>query len=108
MQTKRRKRKTMGALAEKVAIVTGASAGIGRVIAERLAQNGGTVVVSYGKSADKAKAVVAGIESNGGKVLCDLAATMREVPGGRARSKPVRVPSKIKVLLGKRSGGRHL
>ena len=59
----------MSLLTEKVAIVTGASAGIGRAIAERLAQAGATVVVNYGKSADKAKAVVAGIESKGGKAV---------------------------------------
>lgn len=59
----------MGSLTEKVAIVTGASAGIGRAIAERLAQEGATVVVNYGKSADKARAVVAGIESKGGKAV---------------------------------------
>lgn len=59
----------MGSLTEKIAIVTGASAGIGRAIAERLAQEGATVVVNYGKSADKAKAVVAGIESKGGKAV---------------------------------------
>src|SRR2546422_6695621 len=51
----------------KIAIVTGASDGIGRAIAERLAQDGATVVVNYGKSADKAKAVVAGIVSRGGE-----------------------------------------
>lgn len=61
--------RTMASLTEKIAIVTGASAGIGRAIAERLAHQGATVVVNYGKSADKAKAVVAGIESNGGKAL---------------------------------------
>jgi 3-oxoacyl-[acyl-carrier protein] reductase len=59
----------MGPLTEKVAIVTGASAGIGRAIAERLAQEGATVVVNYGKSADKAKQVVAGIEAKGGKAV---------------------------------------
>lgn len=59
----------MGSLTEKVAIVTGASAGIGRGIAERLAQEGATIVVNYGKSADKAKAVVTGIESKGGKAV---------------------------------------
>lgn len=35
----------MSLLTEKIAIVTGASAGIGRAIAERLAQEGATVVV---------------------------------------------------------------
>ena len=59
----------MGALTEKVAIVTGASDGIGRAIAERLARDGATVVVNYGKSADKAKQVVAGIEAKGGKAV---------------------------------------
>lgn len=59
----------MGSLIEKVAIVTGASAGIGRSIAERLAQEGAAIVVNYGKSADKAKAVVTGIESKGGKAV---------------------------------------
>ena len=59
----------MSGLIEKVAIVTGASAGIGRAIAERLAQEGASVVVNYGKSADKAKAVVAGIASKGGKAV---------------------------------------
>jgi len=53
----------------KVAIVTGASNGIGRAIAERLAQDGAMVVVNYGKSADKAKAVVAGIEAKGGNAV---------------------------------------
>jgi 3-oxoacyl-[acyl-carrier protein] reductase len=59
----------MSRLTEKVAIVTGASDGIGRAIAERLAQDGATVVVNYGKSADKAKQVVVGIEAKGGKAV---------------------------------------
>ncbi len=59
----------MSSLKGKVAIVTGASSGIGRGIAERLAQDGATVVVNYAKSADKAKQVVAGIEANGGKAV---------------------------------------
>src|SRR2546426_2032463 len=62
-----KRRQEMAPLAGKVAIVTGASNGIGRAIAERLAQDGATVVVNYGKSADKAKTVVAGIVSRGGE-----------------------------------------
>lgn len=57
----------MPSLNGRVAIVTGASNGIGRAIAERLAQDGAMVIVNYGKSADKAKAVVAGIEAKGGR-----------------------------------------
>ncbi|HEY6085067.1 MAG TPA: glucose 1-dehydrogenase [Nitrospira sp.] len=59
----------MKALAEKVAIVTGASRGIGRGIAERLAKDGATIVVNYTKNADEAKKVVSGIVENGGKAL---------------------------------------
>ena len=66
----------------KIAIVTGASDGIGRAIAERLAQDGATVVVNYGKSADKAKAVVAGIVSRGGNAVA-IQADMSQVADAR-------------------------
>jgi 3-oxoacyl-[acyl-carrier protein] reductase len=72
----------VGLLTEKVAIVTGASSGIGRAIAERIAEEGATVVVSYGKSEDKAKAVVAGIESKGGKAVA-MQADMTKVADAR-------------------------
>lgn len=59
----------MNSLRGKVAIVTGASRGIGRAIAERLAKDGASIVVNYTKNADEAKKVVAGIKSNGGKAV---------------------------------------
>jgi 3-oxoacyl-[acyl-carrier protein] reductase len=51
----------------KVAVVTGASRGIGRAIALELANRGAQVVVNYNRSADAAAAVVAAIEADGGQ-----------------------------------------
>lgn len=59
----------MGSLSGKVAIVTGASNGIGRAIAERLAEDEAIVVVNYGSSAEKAQQVVTGIQAKGGKAV---------------------------------------
>lgn len=53
----------------KVAIVTGASRGIGRATAERLARDGASVVVNYATSAEEADAVVKTIEANGGNAM---------------------------------------
>lgn len=56
-------------LKEKVAIVTGASRGIGRASALALAGAGAKVVVNYVGSADKAAAVVAKITAAGGEAI---------------------------------------
>lgn len=59
----------MTTLTGKVAIVTGASKGIGAGIARLFAQSGASVVVNYSNSKDAAHALVAEIESSGGKAV---------------------------------------
>ena len=57
-------------LQNKIALVTGASRGIGKEIALTLAKEGATVVVNYQGSEEKAKAVVQEIAANGGHAEC--------------------------------------
>jgi 3-oxoacyl-[acyl-carrier protein] reductase len=64
----------------KIAVVTGASRGIGRAIAVRLARDGALVVVNFQKNAEAATAAVRAIEGAGGEALavqCDVGS----VPG---------------------------
>jgi 3-oxoacyl-[acyl-carrier protein] reductase len=53
----------------KVAIITGASRGIGAAVSRRLANEGFAVVVNYAGSAQAAEALVAKIEKTGGRAL---------------------------------------
>ena len=72
----------MNELAGKVAIVTGSSRGIGRAIAQKLAQNGAQVVVTYHSSQEQAQEIVEKIKANGSKAIA-LQVDVKEIDSVR-------------------------
>jgi 3-oxoacyl-[acyl-carrier protein] reductase len=84
----------MSKLAGKVAVVTGASKGIGASIAEHLAAEGASVVVNYASSKSGADAVVKSITGKGGKAIA--------VQGDVSKSKDIaRLFAETKSAYGK-------
>jgi len=59
----------MANLVGKVAIVTGASRGIGKAIAQALAKEGAKLVINYASSADAAETLVGKIQDQGGEAI---------------------------------------
>ena len=78
----------MSKLAEKVALVTGGSRGIGAAIAKRLAADGAKVALTYAKDSSAAAAVVAAIQRDGGTAIAIQAdaADVKAVQGAIERT----------------------
>jgi 3-oxoacyl-[acyl-carrier protein] reductase len=89
----------MASLSGKVAIVTGASNGIGRAIAERFAADGAIVVVNYAKSGDKASQVVTGIQAKGGKAVAFQADMSRVSDARRLVNETVKQFGRLDILV---------
>jgi 3-oxoacyl-[acyl-carrier protein] reductase len=90
----------MTALQNKIALVTGASRGIGRATAVALAEAGAHVLVHYGRSAQEAESVVAGIKTNGGRANA-ISADLGTPTGAALLAKQVRsiVGDRLDVLV---------
>lgn len=89
----------MSKLAEKVALVTGGSRGIGAAIAKRLAADGASVAITYAKDAKSASDVVKSIELAGGKAVAIQADAADLAAVGDAIEKTVATFGRLDVLV---------
>lgn len=89
----------MGKLQGKVAIVTGASKGIGAGIAKQFAGEGATVVVNYASSKDAAEKVVKEITSKGGKAVAIQGDIAKQADIERVFSETKKQFGKLDILV---------
>jgi 3-oxoacyl-[acyl-carrier protein] reductase len=86
-------------LNERIAVVTGASRGIGRGIALELAKRGATVIVNYQRNADAANEVVTQIAEAGGKAQATQADVSLEEDTNRLIKTTIDSFGKIDILV---------
>ena len=90
---------TQKKLAGKVAVVTGASKGIGAAIAKQLAAEGASVVVNYSSSKSGANKVVADIASAGGKAIAVQADLAQKADIDRLFNETKNVFGRLDILV---------
>lgn len=89
----------MGKLKNRVAVVTGASKGIGAGIAKGLAAEGATVVVNYASSKEDAERVISEITEQGGKAIAVQANVSKAADVRRLFAETRKVFGKLDVLV---------
>jgi 3-oxoacyl-[acyl-carrier protein] reductase len=89
----------MDKLKDKVAIVTGASKGIGAAIARHLAAAGAAVVVNYASSKEGADRVVADIERSGGTAVAVQADVAKSADVARLFAETERAFGRLDILV---------
>ena len=89
----------MSDLKGKVAIVTGASKGIGAAIAEKLAANGAAVVVNYSRSASEAEALVKRIRNGGSRAIAVQADLSRPAEAEKLFKRAIEEFGRVDVLV---------
>jgi 3-oxoacyl-[acyl-carrier protein] reductase len=86
-------------LAGKVAIVTGASKGIGAAIAKQLADEGAAVVVNYASSKEGADRVVGEISGKGGKAIAVQANVAKQAEIDRLFAETKKIFGRLDILV---------
>ena len=89
----------MGKLTNKVAVVTGASKGIGAGIAKALAADGASVVVNYASSKEGADKVVAEIKAKGGKAVAVQGDVSKQADISKLFAEAKKVFGRLDVLV---------
>ena len=89
----------MQKLANKIAVVTGASKGIGASIAKHLAAAGATVVVNYASSREGAEKVVAQIVAAGGRAMAVQASVAIEAEVAQLFAQTKQAYGRVDILV---------